>query len=530
MSDSQKKRTNIRKSYQYNNARTYFFNNFPSFFFHDVDGEICIFAGLVKKANSYEAVIGLEVHAQLSTESKLFCSDPNQFGAEPNQHTSVISLGHPGSLPRLNEKVVEYAIRLGLATHAEIAPSLTFARKNYFYTDLPKGYQISQHEAPICVGGYINIRMPEGNKKIRLTRIHIEEDAGKSLHDQQPDASLIDLNRAGVPLLEIVSEPDLCSGEEAQAYLGEIRRLVRYLDICDGNMEEGSMRCDANVSVKRKSETKLGTRTEIKNLNSMSNVRKAIDFEIKRQIALLDEGGKVIQQTVSYDDQRNRTFPLRSKEEAEDYRYFPEPDLNPLLIAQKWISEIRSTLPALPQERFIKYTGVFHLSEQEAAVLVESPDLARYFEALAGQTGEPKMAANWMLGPVKSWLNEHHARMDDFPLSPEKLGSLISLATKGKISYSAAQQKILPELILQPDGDPQTLARQLDLIQESGTYAIMKHIHASLDKYPEKIREYHNGKKGLVGLFMGEVMKSTGGKADPSLANKMIIQELEKRK
>ena len=275
----------------------------------------------MKKANSYEAVIGLEVHAQMSTESKLFCSDPNRFGAEANQNTSVISLGHPGSLPRLNEKVVEYAIRLGLAAHSELAPSLSFARKNYFYADLPKGYQISQHEEPVCEGGYINIRLSSGQKKIRLIRIHIEEDAGKSLHDQQPEASLIDLNRAGVPLLEIVSEPDLCSGEEAQLFLGEVRRLVRYLDICDGNMEEGSLRCDANVSVKKKGESRLGTRTEIKNLNSMSNVRKAIEFEIERQTTMLDQGGEVVQQTLSYDDQKNSTFPLRSKEDAEAVSY-----------------------------------------------------------------------------------------------------------------------------------------------------------------------------------------------------------------
>jgi aspartyl-tRNA(Asn)/glutamyl-tRNA(Gln) amidotransferase subunit B len=484
----------------------------------------------VKKANSYEAVIGLEVHAQLSTESKLFCSDPNQFGAEPNQHTSVISLGHPGSLPRLNEKVVEYAIRLGLATHSKVAPSLSFARKNYFYTDLPKGYQISQHEDPICEGGYLHIRMPEGNKKIRLIRIHIEEDAGKSLHDQQPDASLIDLNRAGVPLLEIVSEPDLCSGEEAQSYLGEIRRMVRYLGICDGNMEEGSLRCDANVSVKKIGETRLGTRTEIKNLNSMSNVRKAIEYEIKRQVSLLDQGGMVVQQTVSYDDQKNITFPLRSKEDADDYRYFPEPDLNPIVIDQKWVSEIRSGLPALPQELFLKYTTEYHLSEQDAGILVESPEQASYFEEVAHQSGEPKTAANWILGPVKSWLNENHSRLDDFPLSPEKLANLIALASEGKVSYTAAQQKIFPELIRQPDANPNELAKQMDLIQESGTDAIMKHVYVALDKYPEKIREYHIGKKGLVGLFMGEVMKSTGGKADPSTANKLIIQELDKRK
>ena len=512
--------------YQFQDA---FFINFSLFFFNDVDGEICIFAGLVKKANSYEAVIGLEVHAQLRTESKLFCADPNEFGAEPNQHTSVISLGHPGSLPRLNRKVVEYAIRLGLATQAGIAPSLSFARKNYFYSDLPKGYQISQHESPICEGGFIDIRMPSGEKKIRLIRIHIEEDAGKSLHDQQPDASLIDLNRAGVPLLEIVSEPDLRSGEEAQFYLGEVRRMVRYLDICDGNMEEGSLRCDANVSVREKGETRLGTRTEIKNLNSMSNVRKAIEYEIKRQIALLEQGKEVVQQTLSYDDQRNLTFPLRSKEEAEDYRYFPEPDLNPLAIDPAWISEIRKQLPALPRELFLRYTTDHQLSEQDAGILVESPDQARYFEILAEETGEPKTAANWILGPVKSWLNENHARLDDFPLPPEKLASLLTLTAEGKISHTAAQQSIFPELIRQPDADPNELAKKLDLIQESDAKAIMKHVQAALDKYPEKIREYHKGKKGLVGLFMGEVMRSTGGKADPSAANKMIIEELNKR-
>ncbi len=262
----------------------------------------------------------------------------------------------------------------------------------------------------------------------------------------------------------------------------------------------------------------------------MSNVRKAIEYEIKRQIALLDEGGKVVQQTVSYDDQKNLTFPLRSKEEAEDYRYFPEPDLNPIIIDQKWVSEILSDLPALPQELFLRYTTEYHLSEQDAGVLVESPEQARYFEALADQTGEQKTAANWILGPVKSWLKENHTRMDDFPLSPEKLASLLALANEGKVSYTAAQQKIFPELIRQPDANPMALAKQLDLIQESGTEAIMKHVHAALDKYPEKIREYHNGKKGLVGLFMGEVMKSTGGKADPSLSNRMIMQELDKRK
>jgi aspartyl-tRNA(Asn)/glutamyl-tRNA(Gln) amidotransferase subunit B len=485
---------------------------------------------LVKKAHSYEAVIGLEVHAQLSTESKLFCTDPNRFGAEPNQHVSVVSLGHPGSLPRLNGKVLEYAIRLGLAAHSEISPSLTFARKHYFYTDLPKGYQISQHEAPVCRGGHIHIRTQTGHKKIRLVRIHIEEDAGKSIHDQQPDASLIDLNRAGIPLLEIVSEPDLRSGEEAQSYLAEIRRLVRYLDISDGNMEEGSLRCDANVSVRKKNETRLGTRTEIKNLNSLSNVRKAIEFEVERQVRLVEKGGTVIQQTIRYDDQRNRTFPLRSKEETEDYRYFPEPDLNPLTIDRDWVARIREELPALPHERYLKYTSGFQLSAQDAAVLVESREQAGYFETLAEQTGDPKAAANWILGPVRSWLNDQHAGMDEFPLSPHRLAALIILALQGIVSYTAAQQRIFPELIRHPEMDPLALARQLDLIRESGEETIIKYVREALDKYPDKIREYHNGKKGLVGLFMGEIMKSTGGKADPTVASHLIKQELDKSK
>jgi aspartyl-tRNA(Asn)/glutamyl-tRNA(Gln) amidotransferase subunit B len=485
---------------------------------------------LVKRANSYEAMIGLEVHAQLNTESKLFCSDPNSFGAGPNQHVSVISLGHPGSLPRLNGKVVESAIRLGVAAHAEIAPSLTFDRKHYFYTDLPKGYQITQHKSPKCRGGHVNIRTQTGYKKIRLIRIHIEEDAGKSIHDQQPDASLIDLNRAGVPLLEIVSEPDLRSGEEAQSYLREIRRLVRYLDIGDGNMEEGSLRCDANVSLRKKNETRLGTRNEIKNLNSITNVRKAIEFEVRRQVAELEKGDVVVQQTLSNDDQRKCTFPLRSKEEAEDYRYFPEPDLNPLTIDRDWVSRIRSALPALPHECYLKYISDFQLSPQDAAVLVESRDQAGYFEVLAEKSGEPKAAANWILGPVRSWLNDRQAGMDEFPLSPVRLASLITLTMQGKISHTAARLKIFPEMIRQPEADPLTLALQLNIIQESGTGTIIKHVRDALDKYPEKISEYHKGKKRLVGLFMEEVMKSTGGKADPAVASKLIKQELEKRK
>jgi len=483
----------------------------------------------LQAANKYDAVIGLEVHAQLNTLSKVFSDDPNSFRTDPNQNVSVISLGHPGSLPRLNAKVIEYALKLGLATDSKISSTVSFARKNYFYTDLPKGYQISQHESPVCEGGHVMIRVGARKKNIRLTRIHIEEDTGKSLHDRNPDASLIDLNRAGVPLLEIVTEPELESGEEARAYLGEIRRLVRYLEICDGNMEEGSMRCDANVSVKEKAQTELGTRTEIKNLNSISNVRKAIEYEINRQIGIIESGGKVLQQTVSYDDQRGITFPLRSKEEADDYRYFPEPDLNPLEIPTDMISRIRTGLPSLPNELYQKFTEKFRLGSREAEALIESASVAGYFNKLARKTN-PKTAANWILGPVKSWMNENNAEIEEFPLNPAILEELIRITEEGLISYTAAQQRLFPALISKPGSEPETLAREMDLLKESGENIIMKHVEEALNKYPDKIIEYHKGKKGLLGLFMSEVMKISRGKVDPAMANKLILEKLQKRK
>lgn len=478
-------------------------------------------------ADKYVAVIGLEVHAQMNTLSKAFSSDPNSFGTDPNQNVSVISLGHPGSLPKLNGKVIESAIKLGLATGSGIARTLSFARKNYFYTDLPKGYQISQHESPVCEGGHVLIRVRDGEKKVRLTRIHIEEDAGKSLH--RADASHIDLNRAGVPLLEIVTEPDISSGEEAHSYLGEIRRLVRYLGICDGNMEEGSLRCDANVSVKLRSDKRLGTRTEIKNLNSMSNVRKAVEYEIRRQTDLLARGEKVIQQTRSFDDQKNLTFPLRSKEEADDYRYFPEPDLNPYVIKEEMIARIREALPALPMDLFRKFTGTHGLAVAEAEALVESRDIADYYEKLAG-IADPKTAANWILGPVKSWLNENNALIGDFPLDAGVMGELIRITRDGLVSYTTAQQKLFPALVSKPDADPGALAGAMDLLRESDEDFIMKQVVSALDKYPEKVEQYNKGKKGLLGLFMGEVMKSSKGKADPGRASELMVEELNKRR
>ncbi|MFC2112511.1 Asp-tRNA(Asn)/Glu-tRNA(Gln) amidotransferase subunit GatB [Bacteroidota bacterium] len=482
----------------------------------------------LQAADKYDAVIGLEVHAQLNTLSKAFSADPNSFGTDPNQNVSIISLGHPGSLPKLNARVVEHAVKLGLATGSSIAPSLSFARKNYFYTDLPKGYQISQHESPICEGGQIMIRLAEGQKKIRLNRIHIEEDAGKSIHDRQPDASHIDLNRAGVPLLEIVTEPDLNSGDEAQAYLGEIRRLVRHLEICDGNMEEGSLRCDANVSIRRKSETKLGTRTEIKNLNSISNVRKAIEFEISRQVDVLENGDEVVQQTLSYDDQKNLCFPLRSKEEADDYRYFPEPDLNPFQITEELITRIRSGLPPLPNELYRKFTEEYGLGRTDSEALIESAGIAAYFEELT-RDADPKTASNWILGPVKSWMNENHKGIEEFPISPRSLKALIRISSDGTVSYTAAQQKLFPALLSQPDAEPGSLAREMDLLKESEEDVILKQVREALDRYPEKITEYHKGKKGLLGLFMGEVMKISKGKADPAVANKLITEELKRK-
>lgn len=484
-----------------------------------------------KNPVEYNAVIGLEVHVQLNTESKLFSSDPNEFGAAPNSNVSVISLGHPGSLPRLNGKVAGHAVRLGLAVGSEIAPTLVFARKNYFYTDLPKGYQISQHESPVCLGGWVSIRIPgSGTRKIRLIRIHLEEDAGKSLHDRSPGATLVDLNRAGVPLLEIVSEPDIRSAGEAALYLAQIRRLVRFLGISDGNMEEGSLRCDANVSIRRKEDRELGIRTEIKNLNSITNVRKAIEYEIMRQAGILSNGGKVVQQTLSYDARENITFPLREKEEADDYRYFPEPDLNPLLITREFIEEIRASMPMLPETIYRELTTEHDLPPGDAEIIIESPEFAGYYQELSTFVPDRKPAANWMIGPVKAWLNENRAGIAGFPLNPRQLARLIELVEGGRVSYTSAQQRLFPAMLERPGADPGELAIELDLLIESGQDAILKQVKDALGKYPEKVSEYHQGKKGLIGLFMGEVMKISGGRADPGLARKLLTDELNKRK
>tara|TARA_B100000768_G_scaffold180691_1_gene201326 strand:- start:14 stop:1468 length:1455 start_codon:yes stop_codon:yes gene_type:complete len=477
----------------------------------------------------YETVIGLEIHVQLNTLSKAYCSDSTLYGSAPNTHISPISLGHPGTLPVSNSKVLESAIKLGIALNCSIRERNEYARKNYFYADLPKGYQITQDKTPICDGGYINVSDKEGNpKRIDLTRIHMEEDAGKSIHDIDPFDSLIDLNRAGVPLLEIVTEPVLRSGEEAYSFVTEIRKLVRYLDICDGNMDEGSMRCDANISVRLKGETSLRNRVEVKNMNSIRNVQKAIELETKRQIEVYENQGEVDQETRNFNAAKNETSILRSKEDAHDYRYFPEPDLAPIIVKEQYINEIKADLPSLPEELFLKYTKEFGLSEYDARNLTDTKGIALYFEAILKTTAEYKMAANLVMGPIKSFLNEKAIEIDRFELEPYRIGELINLIKSGKISSSKASQDLFPLMLKYQELSPLQLADEHQLIQESDTDAILGFVKQAIAKYPEKALAYKEGKKNLLGLFMGEVMKLSKGKADPKSTNKLVREELEK--
>jgi aspartyl-tRNA(Asn)/glutamyl-tRNA(Gln) amidotransferase subunit B len=479
--------------------------------------------------DKYEAVIGLEVHTQLFTRTKNFSSDPNEFGAIPNTNTSVISLGHPGTLPKLNKKTVEYAVRIGLACHCDITREMHFARKNYFYPDLPKGYQITQDTTPICRNGYVMIKDDNNqDKKIQLTRIHIEEDAGKSIHDVDPFSTLVDLNRAGVPLLEIVSEPELRTAKEAYNYLTEVRKLVRYLEICDGNMEEGSMRCDANISVRLRGVEKFGVKVEVKNMNSIRNVHRAIEFEIKRQIDAIEKNEIIYQETRNFDAVNGVTNSMRSKEMAHDYRYFPEPDLQPLFVSQEYIDGIKKTLPPLPLELFARYTKELGLTEYDAYQLTESKAVAIYFEELIRHTSNHKAAANWIMGSVRSWLNENGKEIDEFPLKPSAIAELIAMIDSALISNSAASQVIFPEMVLQPSKTARTIAEEKNLLQESDAGALKEFVtQAILNIGMEKVVEYKKGKNTLVGLFMGEVMKLSKGKADPKVARQLLVQALE---
>ncbi|HRA10503.1 MAG TPA: Asp-tRNA(Asn)/Glu-tRNA(Gln) amidotransferase subunit GatB [Chitinophagaceae bacterium] len=477
--------------------------------------------------DAYEVVVGLEVHAQLMTQSKLFCGDSIAYGAAPNTHVSPITLGHPGTLPKMNRKAIEYAVKMGLACHCEIEQHNYFARKNYFYPDLPKGYQVSQHTTPICKTGFVTIKAGDSEKNVRLNRIHLEEDAGKSIHDIDDENTCIDYNRAGTPLIEIVTEPDIRSSDEAFAFVSEIRKLVRYLEVCDGNMEEGSLRCDANISVRIKGDTKLGTRVEVKNLNSIRNVKRAIDVEAKRLIEIIEAGGTIQQQTRSFDANTGTTQAIRDKEDADDYRYFPEPDLTPFHLQDEFIEKIRRSIPVLPEERIEKYTTKLKLSDYDASVLTEERVVSDYFEQIILHTTNYKAAANWMLGPVKSWMNENGKEITEFPLKPEQLVSLITLIDEGKVNFSSASTKIFPALLANPDKEAASIAKEENLIQESDVSAIGPIIDQVLDKFADKVQEYKKGKKGLLALFVGEVMKQTKGKADPKVTNKILLEKLK---
>ena len=477
--------------------------------------------------DKYETVIGLEVHIQLGTKSKAFCGDDASFGAPPNTHISTISLGHPGTLPRLNKKQIEYAVKLGLALGSKISPTNNFDRKNYFYADLPKGYQITQDRMPIAIGGGIDVETEAGGKRhIRMHHIHMEEDAGKSIHDLAPDATFIDLNRAGVPLVEAVTEPDFRSAQEVDVFMNAMRQLVRYLEISDGNMQEGSLRCDCNVSVRLKGAEKFGERCEVKNMNSMRFARRAIEFERKRQIDLLESGGKVSQQTLNFDPATGITSPLRDKENAHDYRYFPEPDLPPVVISDEYLANIKAGMPALPWVLQKEFIEKYKLSPYNAKLLTEEKGIALFFQELTKHTKNYKGAANLMINKISPWLSEEKVSITDFPINHVQLGALIQLIDDGKVSNTIAYQRIFPEL-LTTKKMPLEIAEALNLVQSDDTDFLEKLVDDVIAKNPDKVKAYQKGKKGLIGFFMGAVMKASRGKAEPKSTNALLMKKLQ---
>ncbi len=476
--------------------------------------------------NKYTVVIGLEVHAQLLTKSKIFNSDSAVYGSLPNTNLSPITLGHPGTLPVLNKKAVEYAIKMGLACNSEIAREMIFDRKNYFYPDLPKGYQITQDRTPVCVGGHVTIDLNENEtRNIPLNRIHLEEDAGKSIHLEEETDTLVDFNRSGVPLIEIVTEPKIRSSAEAGAFLNEIRRLVRYLDICDGNMEEGSLRCDANISIMPKGDTELGKKVEVKNMNSVRNLQRAIDFEIKRQIELAENGEGINSETRNFDADLGITTGMRTKEALNDYRYFPDPDLSPVHISKEWIEKIQESMPSLPRELRERYINEFGLPEYDAKVLTDSKEMTLYFEDLCSKTSNYKAASNWLMGPVKSYLNESSIGIDKFEMTPSRLAEIIALVDKNRISFSVASQRLFPKL-LQSDKPALKLAQELNLLHDENDDTLEHLIDEVIIGFPDKVKSYKGGQKGILRMFMGEVMKRSKGKADPKVANELLIKKL----
>ncbi|MFT5859858.1 MAG: aspartyl-tRNA(Asn)/glutamyl-tRNA(Gln) amidotransferase subunit B [Flavobacteriaceae bacterium] len=478
--------------------------------------------------DKYEAVIGLEVHAQMLTKSKAYSNDVNEFGAVPNSNVSAITLGHPGTLPFMNKKTIEFAVKLGIACESNIAPEQYFARKNYFYPDLPKGYQITQDKTPICTDGRIIIKDAEGIEKvINLTRIHMEEDAGKSMHDMDLYDTLVDINRAGVPLLEIVSEPDLRSSEDAYSYVFEVRKLVRYLDICDGNMEEGSLRCDANISVRLVGAPEFGTKVEVKNMNSMRHVQKAIEFEIERQIEAIEDGEVISQETRSFDGPNNRTISMRSKEAANDYRFFPEPDLQPITINQSFIDKVKGEMPALPRELFLKYSKL-GLSDYDAYNITDTKEIALYYEEIIAHTDNYKSAVNWLMGGIKSYLNLKGQNIEEFPVKPSEIAALIKIIDDGKISSTVASQKVFPVMLEDQSKTPLQIAEALNLIQDSNEDSILGFIQEVIEQHPDEIKRYINGEKQLMGFLMGQLMRASKGTADPKAANQLMRQTLDK--
>ena len=473
---------------------------------------------------SYEPVIGLEVHAQLLTKSKIFCGCSTQFGAEPNSHTCPVCMGMPGVLPVLNKKVIEYTMKMALATHCRINKACNFARKNYFYPDLPKGYQISQYAQPLSEHGYVDIEQDGGKKRIGITRIHMEEDAGKLMHDEHTPSSYVDLNRTGVPLIEIVSEPDMRNAEEAAAYLKRLHEILVYLEICDGNMEEGSFRCDANVSLRQNGETAFGTRAELKNMNSFRNVQRALEYEIKRQQYVLENGQKVIQETRLWDDSQGVTLSMRSKEEAHDYRYFPDPDLVPIVIDEAWIEEVKKSLPELPLEKRERFIREYQIPPYDAGVLTSSRTLADYFEEVVRLSGKPKVAGNWVMGDVLRFLNEEKRDIKECPILPQSLAEMIVLIENGTISGKMAKDIIVE--MYRTGKTPQTIIEEKGMVQITDEDALAKTIAEILAANPAQLEQYRGGKEKLFGYFVGQVMKATQGKANPQLINELLKKML----
>lgn len=475
--------------------------------------------------DGYEVIMGLEVHAELSTKTKIFCSCPTTFGAEPNTHTCPICMAMPGTLPVLNEKVVEYAVKAGLATNCEISRNSKNDRKNYFYPDLPKAYQISQFDQPLCESGYVEIETSEGKKKIRLTRIHIEEDAGKLNHDEFGGGSLVDLNRAGVPLIEIVSEPDLRSSEEVEQYLKKLKSILEYIEVSDCKMQEGSLRADVNVSVRKAGDPKLGTRTEMKNMNSFRSIVRAIEYEVDRQIDVLEEGGKIEQETLRWDDVSGKTFSMRDKEDAQDYRYFPDPDLVAIRLSEEYIETIRKSLPELPESRRRRYIEEYQLSEKDANIITSSKYLSDLFEKATAVCGNAKAVNNWIISDISRILNETEMDPIEIPFDSNQLGKLVILIDKGIISSSIAK-KVLEELFKDPK-DPEEIIKAKGWIQISDEGAIKDIVMKVIEENPQSVEDYRAGKEKAIGFLVGQAMKASKGKANPQMLNEMFKEQLK---